>query len=109
VDVVIDNLGGAVLQRSLQAARVGGTVVTMGFVAGQEATIHVREFFFTHKRLLGTLMGDVEDFRWGIEQVAAGRVKPLLDRTFPLAHVADAHRVLAANGARGNLVLLPWA
>jgi NADPH2:quinone reductase len=109
VDVVIDNLGGEVLRRSIDAARPGGTVVTMGFVAGQEATIHVREFFFGHKRLLGTLMGDVADFRWGLEQVAAGRVRPLLDRTFPLARAADAHRVLAANEARGNLVLLPWA
>jgi NADPH:quinone reductase-like Zn-dependent oxidoreductase len=108
-DVVIDNLGGTVLPHSLQAARVGGTVVAMGFVTGQEATIHVREFFFTHKRLLGTLMGDMDDFRWGLEQVRAGRIKPLLDRTFPLAEAAEAHRRLAANRARGNFVLLPWA
>ena len=108
-DLVVDNLGGTVLPRSLQAARVGGTVVAMGFVAGEQATFHVREFFFTHKRLLGTLMGDREDLRWGLDQVKAGRIKPVLDRTFPLARAAEAHHVLATNQARGNLVLLPWA
>jgi NADPH2:quinone reductase len=109
VDVVVDNLGGPVLQKSINATRVGGAIVTMGFVAGQEATLQVREFFFGHKRLLGTLMGDVSEFEWGLEQVRAGRIRPLLDRTFPLSEAAEAHRVLSANGARGNLVMLPWA
>lgn len=81
----------------------------MGFVTGQEATIHVREFFFTHKRLFGSLMGDLQDFRWGLEQVKAGKIKPVLDRTFPLTKAGEAHRMLAANQANGRFVLLPWA
>jgi NADPH2:quinone reductase len=108
-DVIIDNLGGPILQRSLEATRVGGAVVAMGFVAGVEATLHVRDFFFGHKRLLGTLMGDAADFRWGLEQIAAGRIRPLLDRALPLAEAATAHRLLADNQVAGNLVLLPWA
>ncbi len=106
-DVVIDNLGGDVLARSLDATRVGGTVVAMGFVAGEEVRFHIRHFFFTHKRLLGTLMGDVEDFRWGLEQVKTGRIVPLLDRAVPLAEAAQAHRLLAADEVRGNVVLVP--
>lgn len=107
VDVVIDNLGGDVLQKSLDAARVGGTVVAMGFVAGVEVRFHVRNFFFTHKRLLGTLMGDAEDFKWGLEQIKAGRIRPLLDRSLPLSEAAEAHRLLASNAVSGNLVLRP--
>jgi NADPH:quinone reductase-like Zn-dependent oxidoreductase len=106
-DVVIDNLGGDVLARSLAAARVGGTVVAMGFVAGEEVRFHVRDFFFSHKRLLGTLMGDVEDFRWGLEQVRLGRIVPQLDRVLPLAEAAEAHRLLASYAVNGNLVLRP--
>jgi len=107
VDVVIDNLGGEVLQKSLDAVRVNGTVVAMGFVAGEEVRFHIRRFFFTHKRLLGTLMGDVEDLRWGLQQVKAGRIRSLLDRSLPLAEAAEAHRLIAANAVRGNLVLVP--
>ena len=107
VDVAIDNLGGDVLQKTLDATRVAGTVVAMGFVAGVEVRFHIRNFFFSHKRLLGTLMGDVEDFRWGLQQVKAGKIRPLLDRALPLSAAAEAHRLLAANAVNGNLVLTP--
>jgi NADPH:quinone reductase len=107
VDVAIDNLGGDVLQKTLDATRVAGTVVAMGFVAGVEVRFHIRNFFFSHKRLLGTLMGDVEDFRWGLQQVKAGKVRPLLDRALPLSAAAEAHRLIASNAVNGNLVLTP--
>jgi NADPH:quinone reductase-like Zn-dependent oxidoreductase len=106
VDVAIDNLGGPVLQGSMDATRIGGTIVTMGFVAGNEATFKVREFFFTHKTLRGTLMGDLEEFKWGLEQVAKGHIKPILFREFPLADAAAAHEVVGSNSAVGNVVLV---
>jgi NADPH:quinone reductase len=109
VDVVIDNLGGDVLQKSIDATRVNGTIVAMGFVAGVEVRFHIRNFFFTHKRLLGTLMGDAEDLRWGLQQVKAGRIRPLLDRALPLSEAAEAHRLLATNAVKGNVVLIPEA
>lgn len=107
VDVAIDNLGGDVLQKSIDATRVNGTIVAMGFVAGVEVRFHIRNFFFTHKRLLGTLMGDAEDLRWGLQQVKAGRIRPLLDRALPLSEAAEAHRLIAANAVKGNVVLVP--
>lgn len=106
VDVAIDNLGGPVLQRSMDATRVGGTIVTMGFVAGNEATFKVREFFFAHKTLRGTLMGDLEEFKWGLDQVAKGRIKPVLDREFALGDAAAAHEFVGSNAALGNVVLV---
>jgi NADPH:quinone reductase len=106
VDVAIDNLGGPVLQGSIDATRVGGTIVTMGFVAGNEASFKVREFFFAHKTLRGTLMGDLDEFKWGLEQVAAGHIKPVLFREFALADAAQAHEVVGANAALGNVVLV---
>jgi NADPH:quinone reductase-like Zn-dependent oxidoreductase len=107
VDVAIDNLGGDVLQKSIDATRVSGTIVAMGFVAGVEVRFHIRNFFFTHKRLLGTLMGDVADLKWGLQQVKAGRIRPLLDRVLPLSEAAEAHRLIASNAVNGNLVLRP--
>ena len=80
----------------------------MGFVAGVETKFHVRDFFFSHKQIRGTLMGDIEDLKWGLEQVAAGKIKPLIDRTLPLEEANVAHGLLAANATAGNLVLLPW-
>jgi NADPH:quinone reductase len=106
VDVAIDNLGGPVLQGSMDATRVGGTIVTMGFVAGNEASFRVREFFFAHKTLRGTLMGDLDEFKWGLEQVARGHVKPVLHREFAMAEAAAAHELVGSNSALGNVVLV---
>jgi NADPH:quinone reductase-like Zn-dependent oxidoreductase len=54
------------------------------------------------------MASDVEDLKWGLEQVRAGWIKPLLDRTLPLREAAEAHRLIFTNQVRGNVVLLPW-
>ncbi len=108
-DVVIDNLGGDVLPRSIDAVRPLGIVVAFGFVAGTEVTFDIRNFFFGQKQLRGSMAGDVEDLNWGLEQVREGRISPSLDRAFPLSQATEAHRLIAANQVKGNLVLLPWA
>ena len=108
-DVVIDNLGGDVLPKSIDAVKPLGVVVAFGFSAGTEVTFDIRNFFFGQKKLRGSMASDVEDFKWGLEQVRAGRIKPLLDRAFPLSEAAEAHRLISSNQVTGNIVLLPWA
>ena len=108
-DVVIDNLGGTVLPKSIDAVKALGIVVVFGFVAGIEVTVDIRNFFFGQKQLRGTMFGDVADYEWGIQQVREGRIKPSLDRALPLSQAAEAHRLISTNQVTGNLVLLPWA
>lgn len=107
-DVVIDNIGGDVLEQSLAAAKRQGIVVAIGFVAGLRVGFNIRDFFFDQKQLRGSLMGSPNDLEWGLEQVRAGKIEPLLDRVFPLSKAAEAHRMLASCGVSGNLVLRPW-
>lgn len=107
-DVVIDNLGGDVLPKSIDAVKALGIVVAYGFVAGTEVTFDIRNFFFGQKQIRGTMFGDVEDLEWGLEQVQKGTIKPLLDRTLPLSEAAQAHQLIASNQVAGNIVLLPW-
>ncbi len=109
VDVVIDSLGGDVLPKSIDAARPLGTIVVYGFAAGTETTFDVRNVFFTQKRLLGSMASDKEDLEYGLELVAAGHIKPVLDRALPLSEAAEAHRLITDNEITGNLVLLPWS
>lgn len=107
-DVAIDNVGGEELAKTIDAVRPFGIVVAYGFSAGAEATINVRDFFFTQKQLRGTIFADPEDLQWGLEQVRLGQIKPVVDRTFPLSQAAEAHRLLSTNQVKGNYVLLPW-
>ena len=108
-DVVIDNLGGDQLALSIDATRALGVIVAFGFSAGTQSTFDVRNFFFGQKKLRGSMASDIEDLVWGLEQVKAGRIKPILDHALPLSEAAQAHRLIANNQVKGNLVLLPWA
>ena len=96
------------LPKSIDAARPLGVVVAFGFVAGAEVTFDIRNFFFAQKQLRGSMASDIEDLKWGLEQVRAGRIRPLLDRALPLNEAAHAHRLIAGNQVAGNIVLLPW-
>ncbi len=107
-DVVIDSLGGDVLPRSIDAVKATGIVVAFGFVAGTQVTFDVRNFFFDQKQLRGSMANDIEDFKWGLEQVRLGKIKPSLDHALPLKDAAQAHREIANNEAKGSIVLLPW-
>ena len=108
-DIVIDNLGGTILPQSIEAVRPLGTVVAFGFTAGTQVTFDIRNLFFAQKQLRGTMASDIEDLKWGLEQVRTGRIKPSLDRALPLRDASEAHRLIANNQVTGNMVLLPWA
>lgn len=104
VDAVVDNLGGPSLAQSLEMTKPLGIVVLMGNILGLESTIPVRSVFFPQRQIRGTLMGDVADLEWGLEQVREGKIKPSLDRTFSLDEAEEAHTMLANGDAAGNLV-----
>jgi NADPH:quinone reductase-like Zn-dependent oxidoreductase len=106
-DVVIDNLGGDILGKSLDALRPLGVLVAMGFVAGLDVGFNVRGFFFPQKQVRGSLMGDIDDLNWGLDHVKQGKIKPVLDRTFALKDAAAAHERLGASTGTGTAVLLP--
>lgn len=109
VDVAIDNLGGDVLAKTIDAVKPQGIVVAMGFMAGPEVTFDIRSFFFTQKQLRGTLVGDIEDFAAWLDPIREGKIKPIIDSVLPLSSVVQAHERIADNLAKGSIVLLPWA
>ncbi len=108
-DVVIDNLGGDVLPKSIEAVKPLGVVVVFGFTAGPDTAFDVRSLFFAQKQLRGAMASDIEDLEWGLEQVKAGKIKPLLDTVLPLSQAGAAHQLLAESQVKGNIVLQPWA
>jgi len=108
-DVVIDNLGGDVLPKSIDAVKPLGIVVAFGFMAGTEVSFNIRDFFFAQKQLRGSMASDMKDLEWGLEQVKAGRIKHSLDHTLPLSEAAQAHQLISTNKVTGTVVLLPWA
>lgn len=107
VDVVIDNVGASVFEDNLKALRVGGIFVNFGLVGGMKATLNIRELFFRQHQLRGSFMGSMDELRRGLRFLAEGKVKAVVDRTYPLKDAADAHRYIDSRAVRGKVVLIP--
>ena len=105
VDIVFEHVGADTFERSLRALAKGGRLVTCGATAGAEVTINLRLIFFKLLSILGSTMGSIAELHEIMKHVAAGRLRPVIDRVIPLAHIAEGHRILEAREAFGKIVL----
>jgi NADPH:quinone reductase-like Zn-dependent oxidoreductase len=105
VEVAVDHVGGEVFERSLKALARGGRLVLCGATAGAEARLNLRAVFFKSLSILGSTMGSLEELREVVRLIASGELRPVVDRTFPLAEAAAAQEVLARREQFGKLVL----
>jgi NADPH:quinone reductase-like Zn-dependent oxidoreductase len=85
----------------------GGTLVTCGATTGYEAQIDLRFLFSRQSALLGSYMGTLGELHEVMKHVFSGKVKPVVDRTFPLAEVRAAHEYLESSQMFGKVVLNP--
>jgi NADPH:quinone reductase-like Zn-dependent oxidoreductase len=79
--------------------------VTCGATAGFEPSVDLRHVFFRQVEILGSTMGSKGALFKVLEHVAAGKLKPVVDRVLPLWDAKEAHRVLEAREAFGKVVL----
>jgi NADPH:quinone reductase-like Zn-dependent oxidoreductase len=107
VDVVIDNVGASLLEENLRALRVGGIFVNFGLVGGIKAALNMRRLFFRQHQLRGSFMGSMDELRRGLRLLAEGKVRAIIDRTYPLSEAAEAHRYIESRAVCGKVVLIP--
>lgn len=107
VDVVVDNVGRATWRQSMQAARRGGRIVTVGNTSGPLAETDIRYIFFKHLTIIGSTMGSPEEFRAVMALVWAGKLRPVIDRVMPLAEGREAQAVMERGEQFGKIVLAP--
>jgi len=107
VDAVIDNVGASVFEDNLRALRKGGIFVNFGLVGGMKAEFNFRNLFFRQHQLRGSMMGSLDEFRSGLKWLAEGKIKPCLDRSYPLSDAGEAHRYIESRAVRGKVVLIP--
>ncbi|MGE5114452.1 MAG: zinc-binding dehydrogenase [Acidobacteriaceae bacterium] len=107
VDVVFEHVGQATWLESVRSLRPGGTLVTCGATTGPEGVIDLRVLFARQLSLLGSFMGNMGEFREVMKHVFAGRLKPVVDKSFPLREAAAAHEYLAKSNMFGKVILNP--
>ena len=105
VDVVFEHVGGETFERSLRVLARGGRLVTCGATAGGDATINIRLIFFKLLSILGSTMGSLAELHTIVGLVAAGKLRPVIDRVLPLEQIGEGHRILENREAFGKIVL----
>ncbi len=107
VDIVVEHVGEATWAKSVRSLAPGGRLVTCGNTTGWDAAIDLRFLFSRQLSLLGSYMGTKAELLQAAPHFFAGRLRPLVDGTLPLADAAEAHRRLEAGEVAGKLVLIP--
>jgi NADPH:quinone reductase-like Zn-dependent oxidoreductase len=107
VDVVFEHVGPAVFEQCLRSLAKGGRLVTCGATTGPTASFDIRFLFSRQLSIIGSMMGRTSELLTIVRLVGEGKLKPVIDRIFPLAEAAKAHEVLESRNFFGKLVLVP--
>jgi NADPH:quinone reductase-like Zn-dependent oxidoreductase len=107
VDIVVEHVGAATWDESVKSLKSGGTLVTCGATTGPSAGIDLRYLFARQLSLLGSYMGTMGELHEVLSHVFAGRLKPVVDRVFPLKDLRAAHELLENGQMFGKIVVNP--
>ena len=117
VDVILDMVGGDYIQRNMSAAAIWGRIVNIAYQSGMQASVNFAPMLMKRLSLLATTLrartaeekGAIRDtlLREVWPLIGAGKIKPVVDRVFPLADAQAAHARMAKSEHIGKLLLTP--
>jgi putative PIG3 family NAD(P)H quinone oxidoreductase len=115
VDVILDHIGAAYLEKNLNALAIGGRLLVIGIMQGSDASISLGRLMVKRQRIIGSVLRPrpaaekaaiIARFAGRVMPLfAQGRIAPVIDRVFPLAEAAAAHRRMEAGEHFGKIVL----
>jgi putative PIG3 family NAD(P)H quinone oxidoreductase len=115
VGVILDPVGGAYLGDNLKLLGLNGRLVLIGLMGGARAEIDLAQLMMKRARVIGStlrarpdeekaaIMGQLEEVVW--PRMESGDIKPIVDSTFPIEAVEDAHDLVASDKTIGKVVL----
>ncbi|KAI5656982.1 hypothetical protein M9H77_25775 [Catharanthus roseus] len=116
VDVILDNIGGPYFQRNLESLNVDGRLFIIGFMGGikteanlsillaRRLTVQAAGLRNRSKENKALIMSEVEKNVW--PAIAAGKVKPVVYKSLPLANAAEGHRLMESSQHIGKILLV---
>jgi NADPH:quinone reductase-like Zn-dependent oxidoreductase len=107
VDIVLEHVGPATWDESVRSLKPGGNLVTCGATTGPQVGFDLRFLFSRQLSILGSYMGTMGELHEVLRHVFSGRLKPVVDRTFPLKDARAAHEYLEKSQMFGKIVLIP--
>jgi NADPH:quinone reductase-like Zn-dependent oxidoreductase len=107
VDIVFEHVGVATWEESMKSLKPGAIIVTCGATTGPNVSFDLRFLFMRQLSFLGSYMGTMGELHEVLGHVFAGRLKPVVDRAFPLKDARTAHDYMEKSQMFGKIVLNP--
>jgi NADPH:quinone reductase-like Zn-dependent oxidoreductase len=107
VDIVLEHVGPATFDESIRSLKPAGTLVTCGATTGPQVGFDLRFLFSRQLSILGSYMGTMGELHEVLKHVFSGKLKPVVDRTFPLKEARAAHEYMEKSAMFGKIVLIP--
>jgi NADPH:quinone reductase-like Zn-dependent oxidoreductase len=105
VDVVIEHIGPEVWGQCIDSLAKGGRLVTCGATTGAEVKLDLRYVYSRQLTIKGSYMGSQSELLKAAQLIGHGQVRPVIDRTFPLADAKAAQEYLLSRKFFGKIVL----
>src|SRR5438552_15410877 len=115
IDVILDMVGGPYVEKNLRSLAIEGRLVQIAFLQGSKVTLDLVHLMVRRQTITGSTLRprpvvdkaaiarNLRDKVWPL--IEAGKVRPVIDRTFPLAEAAAAHRLMEASTHIGKILL----
>ncbi|MBP2256958.1 zinc-binding dehydrogenase [Virgibacillus alimentarius] len=105
IDLVIESVGKATFNRSLEVLKKGGKIVVFGATTEDVVDFNLREFFYGQYKLFGTTMGSREELRDMLNLIDTHNIHPVVDRTFEFDLTSDAMEYLNQGKQFGKVAI----
>ncbi|WP_093192907.1 zinc-binding dehydrogenase [Salimicrobium halophilum] len=107
IDSVLDVVGDALFATSLHVMKKGGKFCISGSAGGQKTNLDFRTVYLKHITMYGSVLGTRKEFKQMLKAIAEGKIRPVIDKTFPLEKAGEAQAYFKEKGKFGKIVLLP--
>jgi NADPH:quinone reductase-like Zn-dependent oxidoreductase len=107
VDLIVEHVGGPVLEQAFQCLARGGTIVTCGATAGRDIQFNLWPFFVKQQKLVGSYGRTRVDMLTTLDWVAGGKLRPVIDRHVPLQETPLAFAALHNRNVLGKILVKP--
>lgn len=107
VDLIVEHVGGDVFEKCFQCLARGGTIVTCGATAGRAVRMDLWPFFVKQQRIIGSYGRTRADLEVTMQWAAYGKIRPVIQQTYPLERLAEAFGTLRSRTVLGKIVITP--
>jgi NADPH:quinone reductase-like Zn-dependent oxidoreductase len=107
VDVIVEHVGAAVWDACFESLATYGRLVTCGVTTGGEVKLNVSALFGRQRSVYGSFMGGKGELLEALKFIAQGKLKAVIDSTFPLREAAAAQRKMESRDFFGKILLHP--